>query len=530
MKKLFLSLVMTVLSVAVFAAGHSVSITHTNVLCYNGANGSATANVSGGVGPFTYSWTPTGATTQTITGLFAATYTVTVTDQSDMSTATASVSITQPTAVSISCPAFYTACNGACVTLSPVVTGGTPYYTFNWSSPMGLSSTVINNPISCPTTTTTYTVTVADANGCVATATTTVAVSNNLSATFTSSNVSACGACDGSVTATATGGAGVYTYQWMPGGITTAVVTGICAGNYSAVITDANGCTVTGSTTVLSSSINANFTMVPDSSNAYNFHAFNTTAGTGMSYSWDFGDGTTSTQVSPTHTFSAPGTYNVCLTAASALCNNTRCEAVTVTGTTNTCNALFNIATDTNSANPNAFTVYNLSYGANLTYLWNFGDGNTSSQANPTHIYSSNGNYQLCLTVDNGAGCTQTYCDSLLGVDSLSRSSNPLSLTVVNGPDFPGVVTGIENVNIENVISVFPNPFNDATTFVINSDKTNESYTFELYDVLGKKVMEQMNISSKQFQISRNGLESGVYFYKIYSSEIPINTGKLIIK
>ena len=183
----------------------------------------------------------------------------------------------------------------------------------------------------------------------------------------------------------------------------------------------------------------------------------------------------------------------------------------------------------TSSSNPNAFTVYNLSYGSNLTYLWNFGDGNTSTIANPVHVYSSNGNYQLCLTVDNGVGCNQTYCDSLLGVDSLSRS-NSLSLTVVNGPDYPSVVTGVENIASQSSISVYPNPFNDATTFVINSDKTNGIYTFELNDVLGKKVMEQTNITAKQFQISRNGLESGVYFYKIYSSEMPINTGKLIIK
>ncbi len=91
------------------------------------------------------------------------------------------------------------------------------------------------------------------------------------------------------------------------------------------------------------------------------------------------------------------------------------------------------------------------------------------------------------------------------------------------------VPTGIEEIS-NGVISIYPNPFSDATTFVINSERSNEVFTFELYDVLGKKVMDQANISSKQFQILRNGLESGVYFYKIYTAEMPINTGKLIIK
>ncbi|MBL7889799.1 MAG: T9SS type A sorting domain-containing protein [Bacteroidia bacterium] len=91
------------------------------------------------------------------------------------------------------------------------------------------------------------------------------------------------------------------------------------------------------------------------------------------------------------------------------------------------------------------------------------------------------------------------------------------------------IPTGIEEIT-NGEIAVYPNPFSDVTTFVIHSDKTNGAYTFELFDVLGKKVMDQTNITAKQFQISRNGLESGVYFYKIYSSEMPVKTGKLIIK
>lgn len=79
-------------------------------------------------------------------------------------------------------------------------------------------------------------------------------------------------------------------------------------------------------------------------------------------------------------------------------------------------------------------------------------------------------------------------------------------------------------------ISVYPNPFTDNTTFVIKSEKMNEVYSFEMIDVLGKTVKSLNGISKKQFQISGNGLETGMYFYKIYSAEGIIGNGKVVIK
>jgi fructose 1,6-bisphosphatase len=87
-----------------------------------------------------------------------------------------------------------------------------------------------------------------------------------------------------------------------------------------------------------------------------------------------------------------------------------------------------------------------------------------------------------------------------------------------------------EEMNSNGLVSIYPNPFNTSTTFVINSDKTDAVYTFELYDVLGKKVNELTNITAKQFHLTRSGLENGMYFYKIYTSEKVIGNGKLIVK
>ncbi len=81
-----------------------------------------------------------------------------------------------------------------------------------------------------------------------------------------------------------------------------------------------------------------------------------------------------------------------------------------------------------------------------------------------------------------------------------------------------------------SAVKIYPNPFSDETTFVINSTKTNEIYSFELYDVLGKKVNELKNISAKQFSINRNNLENGMYFYKIYSSGSTLGSGKVVVQ
>ncbi|MCE9540586.1 MAG: T9SS type A sorting domain-containing protein [Bacteroidetes bacterium] len=65
---------------------------------------------------------------------------------------------------------------------------------------------------------------------------------------------------------------------------------------------------------------------------------------------------------------------------------------------------------------------------------------------------------------------------------------------------------------------------------MIQSDRSNEIYSFEMFDVLGKNVKSLKGISTKEFQISRNGLENGVYFYKINSAENTIAIGKLIVQ
>jgi PKD repeat protein len=126
-----------------------------------------------------------------------------------------------------------------------------------------------------------------------------------------------------------------------------------------------------------------------------------------QSYQWDFGDGNTSTQANPGHIYSNPGTYQACLIISDTSCADTFCQTVVVGGSPQPCDASF----------------FMLSTGLNVqfahvgppanSYSWDFGDGNSSTSGNPAHTYSQAGNYNVCLIVDDGAGCRDTSCQNI---------------------------------------------------------------------------------------------------------------------
>ncbi len=259
----------------------------------------------------------------------------------------------------------------------------------------------------------------------------------------------------------------------------------------------------------------ADFTIVPDANNPYNFWMFNSSTGGNLSNYWTFGDtsaSSTSTLSSPMHTYATANTYNVCLSVSNGAGGNTVCHNVTVSGTSNTCMALYNISHDTTGTNPNAYTITDLSYGSNLTYLWDFGDTTTSTLQHPVHNYLGAGPYQLCLTVDNGAGCTQTYCDSLFAVDSLHSHLQPIAFTVVAGPP-PPLATAISNVTANEGILISPNPFTSQTT--ISFIQEQKHTTIKITDVLGKEIKTLVLSGAKNVVIEKGEMERGIYFVRI---------------
>ncbi len=215
--------------------------THVNVLCNGASTGSIDLTVSGGVSPYTYSWTG-GATTQDRSGLAAGTYTVTVTD-ANACTKTLSATITEASALVLTETHVSVLCNGASTgSIDLTVSGGTGGYTYSWT---GGATTQDRSGLAAGT----YTVTVTDANACTKTLSQTLTEASLIVLTETHVNVLCNGGSTGSIDLTVSGGTGAYTYSWT-GGATTQDRTGLAAGTYTVTVTDANACTKTRSATI----------------------------------------------------------------------------------------------------------------------------------------------------------------------------------------------------------------------------------------------------------------------------------------
>ena len=142
---------------------------------------------------------------------------------------------------------------------------------------------------------------------------------------------------------------------------------------------------------------------------------WDTSIGNPTSWSWDFGDGFTSSEQNPVYTFNGPGIYNVCLTIESGdaiSCISTYCEPVVISGDSAACVAQFVYFPE--SPNNNLSLQFNdLSYGNNInSWYWDFGDGTTSSEQNPLHLFAETGLYQVCLTIA-GNNCQSSWCEQV---------------------------------------------------------------------------------------------------------------------
>jgi len=221
-----------------------VAPSQTNISCNEGSNGSASVVVTGGTGAYSYVWSPSGGNAATASGLTAGTYTVTITD-ANLCQTTQSFTLTEPAALIATPSQNNVSCNGGSNGSATVsVTGGTGAYSYVWSPTGGTAATASG------LTAGTYTVTITDANTCQTTATVTITEPAVLAATTSQVNVSCNGQSDASATVTVTGGTGTYTYAWSPSGGNAATATGLSAGNYSVLITDANNCTFTQNVTI----------------------------------------------------------------------------------------------------------------------------------------------------------------------------------------------------------------------------------------------------------------------------------------
>lgn len=385
-------------TVTVTGSSPSISVTSTssNPSCAGYTDGSITANPSGGSGPYTYQWLPGNQSTQTISSLPAGTYTVNATDANGCS-GTQIITLIDPPGMTVTTavtPASCSACDGT-ATVNPIGGGG-PTYTFSWTtSPVQVTQTATSL---CPGT---YSVTITDANGCTTDTSLTIVSTNSLTVSSTAGPPIACyNDCTGSATANPSSGTAPYTYSWNSSPAqATQTATGLCAGTYTCIVTDANGC---------SDSVTVTLTQ-PAALNVQTTSPLSMCAGDCGTLAAVVGGGT-------------PG-YTLSWNPGPLAGNNVPvCPAATTTYTLTATDA--NGCTITDSVQANVLPLPSIAFVADTlqgceplcvnftnntpntaTASWGYGDGTFGT--NPSFCYPA-GTYDITLVVVDNNGCTDT--------------------------------------------------------------------------------------------------------------------------
>lgn len=378
----------------------------TSPVCSGVCSGIATSIPVGGTGAYTYSWQPSGLTSQTINNLCAGQYTVIVTD-ANLCTDTKTVDLIAATPITVNpvtAPATCGVSNGSIDASS--VTGVGPF-TYNWAAPVpGASSTnsiVVGIPAGV------YTVVVTSASGCSVTAIIPLSNSNGpTGATIASTSVTCNGLCNGTATVSnAVGGTAPYVLSWLSPLSAGTSVSNLCAGTYTAQILDANNCLFFPSVLIdqpLAIADNAVIVSAACLGNCNGSIALAPNGGNGTyTYSWSPSGVTTSSV-----TNLCPGVITATVSdiiGCSNVFNYNLPSLTTITSSSFvTNNACF--------GNCNGSILVNNVAGGLPPYsmLWNDG------QTNTTATLLCNGSYTVAITDANGC----------IGANSASVTSNPL--------------------------------------------------------------------------------------------------------
>ncbi len=358
-------------------------------------------------------------------------------------------------------------CNGGSNgTATAVATGGVPTYTYTWTPTGGNAATATALGVG------TYTCTITDALGCTTTTTASITEPSQIFVTGSTINPSCFGSCDGMINTSVSGGVGPYTYMWSPNGSTAPMISGLCNGCYTIVVTDAAGCASTNvycvtepstavSATVSSADVSCNG--VCDGTGTLS----NISGGTGP-YSYFWCNSATTTTVNNL----CPGICVVSITDANG------CPFADTITINEPAPASVNVlGSDTIICDP--YVLQLCAQGTFSSYLW------------------SNGATTSCITSDT------TECLSVTLVDQ----SGCVSVDTVCVVD--DICTGITSQN-GMTIGIVPNP----TSGIVRIMHGNaEPQLVEVFDAQGKKCASSMLANNGEMNLSN--LPQGVYSVRV---------------
>ncbi|TND00892.1 MAG: PKD domain-containing protein, partial [Bacteroidetes bacterium] len=401
--------------------------------------GNVPLNVTGAQ---SYVWSPASGLTCTncsnpvATPAVTTTYYVTGTDSNGCINNDTIVVTVAPNLV-ITASADQTICVGDSASLNTNGTG-----TYVWSPAGTLSNAGSQTPMAGPAVTTTYTITVTDLSGCSGTDSVTVFVNQPVVATAAGATTICIGQ-SASLSATATGGDGNYTYTWNPGALTGSPVSvsPTTTTTYSVDVTDSNGCAdqqtviVTVNPPITAAVSQSALSICTGGSTTLGASA---TGGNGVySYTWSPATGLSSaTAQNPVANPIATTTYTVVI--------NDNCgspvDSATVTVTVNSLPTVTASSLGAGGCAPFCTDFSGQSSGSCTSTLWDFGDGNTNTtSATPNHCFNLPGVYNSQFTCTDANGCS---------------ASSSVAITVTAPPVASFSVVGGTTVTLQSGTSV----------------------------------------------------------------------------
>jgi SprB repeat/HYR domain/Secretion system C-terminal sorting domain len=464
------------------------SASHTNVTCFGANDGTASANLTGGVSPIAYLWS-NGATTPSISGLSGGSYSVLMQDANGCP-ATASVFVSEPlllnaqvTATNISST---TAQDGS-ATVS--ASGGTSPYSYLWSNG-ATTATIQNLAIG------TYIANVTDANGCTLIQSATV---NDINCILTLNienihNVACANSTGGDATLNVFGGDGVN-IVWS-NGQTGTTASGLGVGTYTATATDASGCTQTQEVSIIAIDHIAPSMVCPENINSCAFGS--------LVYP----------QPEVTDNCDLPANFlvqNTGLPSGSEFPMGMTINSFTATdaaGNTNTCEFIVNVAgiLETSSVltddigNSGVGSIQVLFSSNVVSYAWTGPNNFTSTAQNISGLFS--GNYVLMATSEIGCVNTQTF--TISNTVGLPNEGQPQGFAPTQR------------------LRLFPNPvFDNFSIELLNGTLISG----KIVDVRGR-TLKTITESEIQEEISTSELPSGLYYLHLLTKE----NGVLMVK
>lgn len=233
-----------------------------------------------------------------------------------------------------------------------------------------------------------------------------------------------------------------------------------------------------------------------------------------VSHFWDFGDGTTSTDPFPSHTYATPGFYSVCYTVTGfngvECCTSTQCLEGIAVGECDPCDELNPLFNMNGGGMSFSFTAAQIKSGSGV--YWDFGDGNSAVGNSASHTYTTPGVYTVCITEiftdqKTGTCCTETFCEQI-DVSARGKKSTARVKEAVE----PG-----SQVNM----NVFPNPTQDQVTisFLLEEAHDVELTILDLQGQVIKELIAPANKAKGNYKLSfdTQDLPAGVYFVNLKS-------------